>query len=52
MSRMPWAPLGCRYARGMLPRRRAARSFLLAFALVAVVHLVAQLAGADTVADC
>ena len=33
----------------MLPRRRAARSFLLAFALVAGVHLVAQLAGAETV---
>ena len=41
----------CRYARGMLPRRRAARSFLLAFALVAVVHLVAQLTGGESVAD-
>ena len=40
-----------RYARGMLPRRRAARSFLLAFALVAVVHLVAQLTGGESVAD-
>jgi uncharacterized membrane protein YhhN len=35
----------------MLPRRRAARSFLLAFALVAGVHLVAQLVGGGVVAD-
>ena len=40
-----------RYARGMLPRRRAARLLLGGFALVAVVHLVAQLAGWSGVAD-
>ena len=40
--------MGCRFARDMLPRRRAARSFFLAFALVAGVHLVTQLAGAET----
>ena len=40
-----------RYARGMLPRRRAARSVLLAFALVAGGHLVAQLTGGEAVAD-
>lgn len=34
----------------MLPRRPAARLFLAGFALVAVVHLVAQLAGSDAVA--
>lgn len=35
----------------MLPRRRAARAFLGAFAGVALVHLVAQLTGAGVVAD-
>ena len=39
------------YAREMLPRRRAARVFLGGFALVALVHLVAQLAGGEVVAD-
>jgi uncharacterized membrane protein YhhN len=34
----------------MLPRRRAARLFLGALAAATVVHLVAQLAGADTLA--
>ncbi len=48
---MPGARPRRRYARAMLPRRPAARLFLGAFALVALVHLVAQLAGADTVAD-
>ena len=35
----------------MLPRRRAARLFPGAFAAVALVHLVAQLAGGDRIAD-
>jgi uncharacterized membrane protein YhhN len=35
----------------MLPRRPAARRFALALAVVALVHLVAQLAGAGTLAD-
>ena len=35
----------------MLPRHRTARLFLGALAVVTVVHLVAQLAGADTLAD-
>ena len=35
----------------MLPRRHTARLLLGAFALVGLVHLVAQLAGGDAVAD-
>ena len=35
----------------MLPRRRTARLFLAALAAVTVVHLVAQLAGGNTLAD-
>ena len=35
----------------MLPRRRAARWFAGAFAVVAVVHLAAQLVGGGALAD-